>query len=51
MGPVVVHEDVHVEVGRHAGFEAVEERAELDGPMAAVRLADHRASLFALPER
>ena len=40
MRPVVVHDDVHVEVGRHAGVEAVEELAALDRSMAATSLAD-----------
>ena len=43
--PVVVHDDVHVEVGGHAGVETVEELAELDRSMAATSLADHRARL------
>ncbi len=40
VGPVVVYDDVHVEVGGHAVVDAVEELAELDGPVAAVRLGD-----------
>ena len=45
VGRVVVHDDVHVEVGRHAFVDAVEELAELDGPVAAVRLGDDGAGL------
>ena len=46
--PVVVHDDVHVEVGGHALVDAVEELAELDGPVAAVRLGDDGAGLGCL---
>src|SRR2546427_4398921 len=43
VGPIVVHDDVDIEVGRHLGFDRVQELAELDGAMAAVQLADHPA--------
>ena len=45
MGRVVGHDDVHVEVGGHAVVDAVEELAELDSPVAAVRLGDDGAGL------
>ena len=43
MGGVVVHHQMHVQVRRHVGFDGVEELAELDGPMAALELADDLA--------
>lgn len=45
VGPVVVHDDVHVELGAHALLDAVEELAELDGPVAAVSVGDYGAGL------
>ena len=35
VGPIVVHDDVDIEVGRRLGFDRVQELAELDGGMAA----------------
>src|SRR5947209_6316139 len=43
VGPIVVLDDVDIEVGRHLGFDRVQELAELDGAMAAVQRADHPA--------
>src|SRR5437764_4618841 len=40
---IVVPDQMHVEIARHAGFDLVEELAELLCPMARIALADHRA--------
>src|SRR5947209_7277612 len=37
-------DEVDIAIGGHAGVDAVQELAELDGPMAAMRLADHFAA-------
>src|SRR6516225_6155795 len=42
---VIVHDHVHFPLGRHTGVNAIQELAKLDGPMTAMRLADHFAGL------
>ena len=42
---VVVHDEVDVDVRRHAGVHAVEELPKLDRPVPTMRLPDHRAGL------
>ena len=43
MGGVVIHHDMHGEVGRNGGFDLVQEFAELGGTVARIALADHPA--------
>ena len=38
--PVIVHDQVHIELLRHRGVDRVEELPELDGPMATVKFGD-----------
>ena len=45
MGGVVIHNQMHVQSGRHVGLDRIEELAELDRSMAAVELADDLAGL------
>src|SRR3954462_3636459 len=43
VGGIVVPDQMHVEIARHAGFDLIEELAEFLCPMARLALADHRA--------
>ena len=43
VGGVVVHDQMDIEVGRHAGLDLVEELPELAGAVLRVATADHRA--------
>ena len=43
MGGVVVGNQVHVQLGGHRGLDGIEKLAELQGPVAAVALANHLA--------
>jgi hypothetical protein len=43
VGADVVEDDVDLEAGRNGRLDPVEERAELDRPVAPVALADHLA--------
>jgi len=45
MGPVVVEDEVKVESAGHRGVNRLKELAELECPVAAMELADHRAGL------
>jgi hypothetical protein len=38
---VIVHHQVHIQVGRYAGFDGAQETQEFAAAMAPVHLADH----------
>ncbi|BCQ28460.1 hypothetical protein NK8_66490 (plasmid) [Caballeronia sp. NK8] len=44
MCAVTVHYQMHIQVGRHAGFDGAQETQEFAAAMAPVHLADHFAS-------
>lgn len=43
MGSVVVDDQMDVEIGRHIGFDLIEELSELDQTMPWIKSADHHA--------
>ncbi|SAK73917.1 hypothetical protein AWB83_03673 [Caballeronia ptereochthonis] len=44
MCAVIVHHQMHIQVGRHAGFDGAQETQEFVAAMTPVHLADHFAS-------
>ena len=45
VGGIVVHHQMHVELGRYVGLDGVEELAELERAVAALELTDHPTRL------
>ena len=45
VGTVVIHDEMHVQSGRHLRLDPIQELAKFRGAMAAVQLADHAAGL------
>ena len=43
MRGIIVHHEVHIEIGRHYALDLIEELAELGGAVAAIALADDMA--------